>query len=124
VPTQLSGFSVSFQQEAIDDLFPAQGSLATTTRARIRTRNGGTNTYWWRDGAPLAICTPTRTPAQVSKLLRPLTLQPNEGFRVAIPPTFDPNALRHLLPAFGDNNTKPPYGVLFISFCGYAVIEA
>lgn len=130
IPTQLAGMSVAFQQDALDaELYAATGtvpgSLATTIYARMRSRNGGTQNYWWRDGAPLAVCMPSITPGVVSKLDRPLALQPGQGFKLSLPENFDPNTLR--VPWDGSRDADDqPIGTLsyYISFCGYALVEA
>lgn len=132
LPTNLHGFSVGFEQNALDVALLAGGAqltgpLSTTTYARCRSRNGGTQNYWWRDGAPLAICTPTMTPGTVSTLSRPLALQPGEGFKLALPTSFDPDSLT--LPfscnvGAGAGLVRLSQAVFYISFCGYAVVEA
>jgi hypothetical protein len=132
LPMNLAGMSVAFQQDALDRVMHAgtgtvPGTLAATTYARMRSRNGGTQNYWWRDGAPLAVCMPTITPGVVSKLDRPMALQPGEGFKLTLPRDFDPASLR--LPFDGTevgDRTRFPAGFLvyYISFCGYAYVEA
>ncbi len=135
LPTNLSGMSIAVDQNELDNFTATggyQGSALTTTYSRIRTRNGGTGNYWWRDGAPLAICTPTITPASVSCLKRPMALQPGEGFKLTIPRSYQ--SFAPSLPFAGlvqpDPVGQPDLFFLvfevdfYISFCGYAVVEA
>jgi len=129
MPTNLKGFSVYFDQTELDALFPVTdgifqsppGSLAATTLAKCRTRNGGTSAYWWRGDAPVAMVTPTCTPGATSPLTRPIALQPNEGITVSIPQVITPN-----LPVttLGVGQLQQYQAILYLSFCGYAVIEA
>jgi hypothetical protein len=128
LPTHLTGFSVGFAQDELDAAFIAQsssiaGPLSTTTYSRIRTRNGGTQDYWWRDGAPLAICTPTMTPGTVSKLNRPLALQPGEGFKLALPAALPAGSL-DLPYVAGSSEATPAEATYYIAFCGFAAVEA
>lgn len=126
LPTRLHGFSVGFDQNALDVALAPNiaGPLSTTTYVRARSRNGGTQNFWWRDGAPLAICTPSMTPATVSKLHRPLAVQPGEGFKLTLPSSFKVDDI--VLPYAGRNDDEVRFsqGVFYISFCGYAVVEA
>ena len=133
-PTSLSGMAVSFEQAALDNALIAgmgttTGPLSTTTYARCRSRNGGTQNFWWRDGAPLAICFPTMTPAVTHRLRRPLAVQPGEGFKVTLPQSFDPLD-RPLFPYAGQvPNSQDPRAnisqlVFYLAFTGYALVEA
>ena len=130
LPSHLTGFAVSFDQTELDAaLYAADptalvGPLSTTIYARARTRNGGTGNYWWRDGAPLAITTPTITPAVTHKLARPLAVGPGEGFKLTLP-NLTPSALMGLpfSTTLGDD-TQLYQSVFYLSFCGYALVEA
>lgn len=122
--TLLRGFSVMFDQRAFDIAaqaeFPAptdtaSQSCASRTPVKAKTSGCGTQESWWRDGAPLSLVSPTRTPALVGKLQMPITLQPGDGLDVEL--------------AFGTSSSEPvglrPTGVNFgISLCGFAAIEA
>lgn len=128
MPTQLRGLGWTIDQRALDDevLYtagsPLPGSLLCTTLGRVRSRNGGTSAYWWRDGLPLAAACPTQTPGLVSDLARPITLQPNEGLRVTLPNlSLHDIALPTVTP---DQQTVRPQGIVYLSFTGYAVVEA
>lgn len=128
LPTHLTGFSVGFAQDELDAALIALtgtpfGPLSTTTYSRIRTRNGGTQDYWWRDGAPLAICTPTMTPGTVSKLNRPLSLQPGEGFKLTLPPNLPAGSL-DLPYVAGSSEDTAAQATYYIAFCGFAAVEA
>lgn len=127
LPTHLQGFSVGFQQHALDaalaEASTAFGPLSATTYSRVRVRNGGTGDYWWRDGAPLAICTPTMTPATVHKLARPLALQPGEGFKLTLPPVLAPESLR-FPPLCEEDDVIYRMCSFYLSFTGYAAVEA
>lgn len=127
MPTDLSGFSVGFDQSALDEalgITQMAGPLSATTYVRARSRNGGTQDYWWRDGAPVAICTPTMTPGVVSKLDRPLALQPGEGFKLTLPSDFDPSTLKLPFGGTTADDFQLNQCVFYISFTGYAVVEA
>ena len=93
------GISVAIDQIDYDDnvaaaLLAAAGTsfpacmLAMRIAARARTRGGGTQAWWWREGAPLALVMPTITPASVIKLARPITIAPGDQLEVElrIPP--------------------------------------
>ena len=130
-PFDLHGFSVGFDQTALDNALgdnQAAGPLSATTYLRARSRNGGTQEFWWRDGAPLAICTPTMTPGVVSTLSRPIALQPGEGFKLSLPQdmTFDnlKLPLGGVLFTPAGSTINIGQAVFYISFTGYAVVEA
>lgn len=124
VPVQ--GFSVMIDQISYDaDTFaghlpaPAAGSvlapLAFRVACRARMRNGGTGAYWWRQGAPLALVTPTITPAQVYTLVNPITLGPGDSLalELSVPP-----------PVVIGEDTIPSIYQVGVSLCGFAAIEA
>ncbi len=119
------GISVAIDQIDYDDnaaaaLLAAAGAsfqpcmLAMRIAARARTRGGGTQAWWWREGAPLALVMPTITPASVIKLARPITIAPGDQLEVElrIPPQL-PDATNVLAEA--------TYSV-GIGFNGHAVI--
>jgi len=121
VPT--TGFAVAIDQLGLDDVFdantPVGGFVSGTPlsmrmAARARTRNGGTGHWWWRPGAPLALVTPTITPAQVYRLPTPITLAPGDTLEVEL------QAQRPV--PFGEQtlDTLTTFGV---SFTGSAAIE-
>lgn len=121
VPT--TGFAVAIDQIDLDDTYIADtppgvtldlSPLAFRTACRARTRNGGTGHWWWRPGAPLALVTPTITPAQVYRLPTPITLSPGDVLEVEL------QAQRSV--PFGELTANPltNFGV---SFTGYAAIE-
>lgn len=121
--TPTTGFAVAIDQIELDDLFeantPVGGFVSGTPlslrmAARARTRNGGTGHWWWRPGAPLALVTPTITPAQVYRLPTPITLAPGDTLEVEL------QAQRPV--PFGEEtlDTLTNFGV---SFTGSAAIE-
>lgn len=121
----VTGFAVALDQIAYD-LGTATGHvpalvagtvapLALKIPVRARMRNGGTGAYWWRQGAPLALVTPTITPAQVYSLREPITLGP--GDRLEIELTVPPPVL------VGEDLVGSIYQ-LGVSLTGYAAIEA
>lgn len=89
--------------------------LSLRVAARARMRNGGTGSWWWRQGAPLALVCPSITPAQVYDLPEPITLGPGDrlDLEVTAPgPIID-----------GQVQIDSVYQ-LGVSLCGYASIEA
>lgn len=89
--------------------------LACRVGTRARMRNGGTGSYWWRPGAPLALVSPTITPAQVYDLPEPITLGPGDSLEIEMTVP---------LPAIV---VGQPIGSIYqvgVSLCGYAAIEA
>jgi hypothetical protein len=118
-PARLGGFSVTFDERGLD---PAEreaiGPLAATTPIRIRSRNGGTGAFWWRDGAPLSIVSPTMSPAHVSRLSMPLSLAPGEAFEVTLLPQLG----APLNGISSDDEDLDP-GLFYISFCGFAAVQ-
>jgi hypothetical protein len=121
-PAALGGFAVTIDERDLDEGKRLDvGPLSVTTPIRIRSRNGGSGAYWWRDYAPLSMVTPSMTPATVSKLRMPLTLAPGEELDVSL-----------LLRGFGNINgigsgvapTRVTPSMCYISFCGFAAYEA
>jgi hypothetical protein len=121
--TPTTGFAVAIDQLGLDTLtetntppggFVSSTPLALRMAARARTRNGGTGHWWWRPGAPLALVTPTVTPAQVYRLPTPITLAPGDTLEVEL------QAQRPV--PFGEEtlDTLTNFGV---SFTGSAAIE-
>ncbi len=103
-------------------LVSSTGRKRTSPAVSIASRNGGTSAYWWRDGLPLAAACPTQTPGLVSDLARPITLQPNEGLRVTLPNlSLHDIALPTVTP---DEQIVRPQAIVYLSFTGYAVVEA
>lgn len=121
----VTAFSVMIDQNVYDDniaespLAPLPGSvlspLSLRVAARARMRNGGTGSWWWRQGAPLALVCPTITPAQVYDLPEPITLGP--GDRLDLEVTAPAPIIQ------GQVQIDSVYQ-LGVSLCGYASIEA
>lgn len=119
----LTGFGVLLDQINADVTLngtaaPTGGNqvapLSTRIACRARTRNGGSGEWWWRPGAPLALVTPTITPAIVQKLAEPITLNPGEELEVEMQFPVGPT--------ISDTDYRPTY-TIGMSFTGYAVIE-
>ncbi len=89
--------------------------LSLRTGSRIRTVNGGSNAWWWRPGAPLALTFDYHTPAVVYELKQEITLGPEEHLEVEVfvPPAF----------VEGQETREPSAYHLGISVNGYAAIE-
>jgi len=90
--TKVLGVRTMIDQIAHDEYINALPNLAPTvveplsTRlgARIKTEHGGSQTWWWRPGAPLALVMDTITPAAVYELPYPLTLQRGDSLEVEL----------------------------------------
>lgn len=121
----VSGFTVAVDQVAYDAEIDAQSPnpgtsnvvapISTRLPTRARMRNGGTGAWWWREGAPLSLVTPSRTPSYVRQLPEGFTLVPGGQLDLSleVPPPVD----------FGGST---PIGAVYqigVSFCGYAIIE-
>lgn len=115
----LTGIRVMIDQQEYDTQVAATAPAGTTASVvgpmgfriptRARTRQGGSGAWWWREGAPLALVSPSRTPAVVHELDCPLTLGPGDNLEVEL-----------TLPVTGEVNRITQVAV---SFCGYAAIE-
>ena len=80
---------------------------------RARTTNGGTNQWWWRPGAPLALMSPTITPASVMELQQPIKLGPGDSLELEVTAPNPVVLAPQIDPTF-------QFGV---SLTGYAIIE-
>jgi hypothetical protein len=87
---------------------------------RARTTNGGTNQWWWRPGAPLALVCPTITPAQVYEFEQPIVLGPGEQLEVELWAPLAPSLV--LLGSGGAQTVQPNY-TIGLSMTGYTTIE-
>lgn len=111
--TLLNGVSITFNQR---EWFsnpdwegdPPVGPIASGVPTKARTSGCGTGEYWWREGAPVSLVSPTRTPALVGKLPMPILLQPGDGIDVSF------------MGGSGLISTSP----LGISLTGFAAVEA
>lgn len=121
--SKFTGISVAIDQLGYDDVvettsgFPAC-PLSLRLGVRARTRAGGSQTDWWRPGAPLALVMPTITPAAVYTLEKPITLAPGDQAEIemTVPteqPVFTP------APVF-----VPATYQIGVALNGYAAIEA
>ncbi len=100
-----------YDQRLYDNLNNRPSPLSLRTGTRIRTVNTGSNTWWWRPGAPLALVFDHITPALVMKLAEPITLAPQDQLDVEME-----------FPAAIPDQVDNSYHV-GISFNGFATIE-
>jgi hypothetical protein len=122
--TPVTGFGVHIDQIEYDDetintdFVTANDQpitpLSLRTGIRARMHNGGTGTWWWRPWAPLALVSPSMTPAQVYKFPVPITLGPGDNLEIELQTPGPIN--------IGGNDIDPLYQV-GIGMCGYAAIE-
>jgi hypothetical protein len=118
--TEITGFCVALDQIDFDDAVAVNGPpgelapIAQRIITKGRTRDAGTGEQWWRDGAPLALVTPTMTPGFVHRFDDPVMLGPGEGLEVA---------LQAPAPRLVGQTTITPFYNVGVSFCGYAVVE-
>jgi len=87
----------------------AVSPLGFNTPVRARTVDGGSKAWWWREGAPLALVSPSLTPAHVYTLPQPITLAPGDKLDVEL-----------LVP---DATAFDQIIQLGVSLCGEATIE-
>lgn len=128
--TAVRGFSLMFDQRdynaTIDGEFipdparPALQSVASSTPVKAKTSGCGSQESWWRDGAPLSLVSPTRTPALVGRLPVPITLQPGDGIDLEL--VFPTGTEEY--PWAGPLEFNNPRVQMGVSFCGFAAIEA
>lgn len=123
-PTQkVTGFAVAIDQIAHDINLAGSGSnisgfpaapMAQRMTCRARTETGGTQEWWWEPNAPLALVSPSMTPALVKKLESPIVLQPGEGLQIEIQAPLET--------VVGEATIAPVYNV-GISFTGFACVR-
>ena len=87
---------------------------------KAKTSGCGSQESWWRDGAPLSLVSPTRTPALVGRLPVPITLQPGDGIDLEL--VFPTGTEEY--PWAGPLEFNNPRVQMGVSFCGFAAIEA
>jgi len=123
------GVSVAIDQYAYDsaliNTFGATGKIAPLSArvgSRVRTVDFGSQSDWWRPGAPIALTFDSVTPALVVPLPQPITLQPGDTFEVeAQVPGPD-----YTLGFLGEQNTEKQNAVSYqlgISFNGYTTVK-
>jgi hypothetical protein len=122
---RLSGFSVMVDQTEYDDALQASSAYANLSTSRIAPMamripcragsDAGSQEYWWRDGAPLALVCPTITPAMVYELPKPITLHKGEHIELEFQVPWG-----HVTSASAYVFSNYQIGV---SFCGYAAIK-
>lgn len=125
--TLIQAVSVSFDQrdvpaeweQGVEDFPLVSPAIALPTKARtVRT---GTQHWWWREGAPLALVMPTQTPCLVADLPVPIVLNPGESLDVSLHvPSYA------YVPAYPTRGFGYQYPVsnIGLSFCGFAAVEA
>lgn len=104
---QLSYDSGMDNSGGYNGLRPSQ--LAMRTGCRIRTASGGSNTWWWRPGAPVGLVFDYLSPANVYELPEPITVGRGEQLDVELE-----------VPAQIEDPVPFQIGV---SFNGFAAIE-
>jgi hypothetical protein len=119
--TSISGMRTFIDQIAYDAFMVEEGLAPAANRAcplsmrvgtRVRLANAGSNTWWWRPGAPLCLVFDSITPANVYQLHEPITIGPGDTLDVQMEfPPASPGGL------FTD---RLQFG---ISFNGFAAIE-
>lgn len=114
---ELTAMHAMIDQRDYDDLLqttayaPLQPApLSTRVGTRVRTSNCGSNAWWWRPGAPLALVFDAITPALVYQLHRPITLVPGDTLDVQM--VFPPNLTQ-----------ADQIHHVGVSFNGYSAIE-
>jgi len=115
---RVSGFAVAMDQIDHDEELEAQGfttpasPLSMRVATRARTTGGGTQRWWWREGAPLCLVCPTLTPAAVHRFDRPVVLGKGDSLAIEV---RVPDR-----PASQEAAASYTFGV---SALGYAIIE-
>lgn len=92
------------------------GAMGHNVPTRARVADGGTRAWWWRQGAPLSLVSPSMTPAMVYRLPQPITLAPGDKLAVTlqVPLAFDTAIV----------NPQPARVVqIGVSLCGEAAVE-
>lgn len=115
--TEITDLRCVIDQRLYDQRFVAQfgvtsrpSPLSMRTGVRIRTAGTGSQNWWWRPGAPLALVFDHITPALVMHLQNPITLPPQDQLDVEMEFPVMP----------GEESTAFHVGV---SFNGFATIE-
>lgn len=119
--TSLTGMRTMIDQVNYDAFIVEEGLAPLANRAcplsmrvgtRVRLANSGSNTWWWRPGAPLCLVFDHITPASVYQLHEPITIGPGDTLDVQMEfPAQSP------LGKFGQ---RFQFG---ISFNGFAAIQ-
>lgn len=109
-------------QALTPDIFTARQNITTSLYCRAKVQQGGSNTWFWREGAPLALVMPTLTPNPVYRFPAPIELQPGEGFDVfgSIPTDGLYSPIEYSVG--GDDLTYASHA-FYVSFCGYAALK-
>lgn len=127
----IRGFSAHIDQIAFDDVLQTSaapnvaGSPIERLATRIPTRarsDAGSQEWWWRPNAPLALVSPSLTPALVYKLPEPLVLHPGD---VIEPRMRIPAGLSGIGAIPPDNPGGPGTSIFQVglSFTGYAAVK-
>jgi hypothetical protein len=99
-------------QEGLASSVPRACPLSMRVGTRVRLANAGSNTWWWRPGAPLCLVFDQITPASVYQLHEPITIGPGDTLDVQM--EFPPSSPAGLF---------TPQFQFGISFNGFAAIE-
>lgn len=126
-PSQyLTGFSVLVDQIDHDELLHGTpgysghplAPLSQRIATRARTETGGTQEWWWRPGAPLALVTPSQTSALVQRLEEPIVLAPGQCLQIEVQaPT------PRVFGSGGEGVTVSPVYNFGVSLSGFACVE-
>lgn len=119
--SRVAGFQVMVDQITSDDLAtqnplnPARAPMATRLITRCRTAAGPTGEWWWREGAPLALVSPSAGPALTYSLPRPITLEPGDQLQLEciVPRLYVPD---------GELFRRLPFNI-GVSFTGFAEVS-
>jgi len=126
--SSFTGFAVLLDQIDFDEGIQAQAApwsgnqlspMALKVGVRARTTNGGTNQWWWRDGAPLALVCPTQTPALVFNFDQPIVLGPGDELEVELEAPIGQSVV--VAGSGGPQLIRPFYNI-GVSMTGYATV--
>lgn len=100
-------------------------SLATRIGCRAKTVNGGTGRSWWRDGAPLALVSPTIGAAHTIKLQTPIRLASKEQLIVTLRTEGKDNLLAGIIDEDEVEQDRSSAGnfKVGVSVTGYAIVK-
>jgi hypothetical protein len=110
----IAAFTAAFGYAPTQKLAP----LATRMGTRVKTVGCGSEAWWWRPGAPLALVFDAMSPGLVYDLPEEITLMPGDTLDVEM--IFPPNVV-----TFGSESPVQPTVPVHmgVSFNGYAPIE-
>lgn len=126
----VSGFSAHIDQTTYDDAIQDDGNAVVSSwapgnpvaplslRVPCRARSDwGSQEWWWREGAPLALVCPDLTPALVYRLPEPIVLHPGDELE----PRLEIPGAQLVNPISGDEGIS--IFQVGLSFTGYAAVK-